>query len=510
MKKMFLWCTLALWLGAGACSAAPGTGLEVRPPAVAGTFYPADSSELAGMLAQLLAHSRPAAPRVKPLAVVCPHAGYVYSGLVAAAAYRQLEGFKYSTVVVVSPSHQEYFEFSSVLCRGAYSTPLGVVPVDTALADRLVAAGAPSVHCGREGHYNSGQMGEHSLEVQLPFLQTVLGKFHLVPVVMGSQRPEHCKALGDALAKAVGNRKDVLLVASSDLSHFHTDQQARSIDSRTADCVARFDPAGLLRELTSGEAEACGGGPIAAVMQAAAALGADRSQVLMSANSGDATGDLKRVVGYLAARLYSQADTMSSQTDKTKTSGEKMGLDDKEKKYLLDLAHKTVAYCVAGGEKPECKAITPVLGEKRGAFVTLKKHGELRGCIGYIIAVKPLVETVREMAEAAALHDPRFSPVTKSELPDLDYEISVLSPIRPLTDPDEVQVGRDGLIVRRGAYQGLLLPQVPVEFGWDRLTFLAQTCRKAGLPPEAWKQPGTQLEIFSAEVFGDSDFPEKQ
>ncbi|MFH1069293.1 MAG: AmmeMemoRadiSam system protein A, partial [Candidatus Glassbacteria bacterium] len=150
-------------------------------------------------------------------------------------------------------------------------------------------------------------------------------------------------------------------------------------------------------------------------------------------------------------------------------------------------------------------AITPVLAEKRGAFVTIKERGQLRGCIGMIVGMRPLVETVSEMAVAAAARDPRFNPVTVDELALLEVEISALSPITPVGDVSRIQVGRDGLIVRRGQFQGLLLPQVATEYGWDRDTFLAQTCRKAGLPPDAWKLKDTEISSFSAEVFGEKE-----
>jgi MEMO1 family protein len=374
--------------------------------------------------------------------------------------------------------------------------------VDTLLAAKI-AGTERSVRCGVQGHaVPPAGMGEHALEVQLPFLQQTLGKFKVVPIVMGEQSPERCGELARALAAAIGKRDDVLLVASSDLSHFHTYDEANALDGRLRAYVGDFNYQGLLAALGSGQVEACGGGPIAAVMTASRSLGADEARVLAHANSGDVTGEKDRVVGYLSAMLYRSAQVEKSSEPSSKPGGP-MGLTDQEKKYLLQVARSTIIYSVAGGVKPDPKAITPVLAENRGAFVTIKKHGELRGCIGYIVAVKPLVETVQEMAVSAALRDPRFPPVDKSELKDLELEISVLTPIVKVEDPSTIQVGRDGLIIRRGPYQGLLLPQVATEYGWDRDTFLAQTCRKAGLPPDTWKKPGTEIFSFSAEVFGE-------
>ena len=180
-----------------------------------------------------------------------------------------------------------------------------------------------------------------------------------------------------------------------------------------------------------------------------------------------------------------------------------MGLSESEKEYLLKLARQSIVNAVRGEQAPVPEMSTPVLGESRGAFVTIKKRGELRGCIGYIMAVKPLAETVCEMAQAAALRDPRFSPVSEDELDELELEISVLTPIQEVKDVNTIEVGKDGLIIKRGHFQGLLLPQVPTEYGWDRETFLAQTCRKAGLPLDAWKQKDTEISSFRAEVFGE-------
>lgn len=180
-----------------------------------------------------------------------------------------------------------------------------------------------------------------------------------------------------------------------------------------------------------------------------------------------------------------------------------MGLSESEKEYLLKLARQSIVNAVRGDPAPVPEMSTPVLGENRGAFVTIKKRGELRGCIGYIVAVKPLAETVCEMAQAAALRDPRFNPVSEDELDELELEISVLTPIQEVKDVNSIEVGKDGLIIKRGHFQGLLLPQVPTEYGWDRETFLAQTCRKAGLPLDAWKQKDTEISSFRAEVFGE-------
>ncbi len=182
-----------------------------------------------------------------------------------------------------------------------------------------------------------------------------------------------------------------------------------------------------------------------------------------------------------------------------------MQLSTEDKIFLLKVARETVTRVVRGEQAPTYQPVSEVTGECRGAFVTLRKHGQLRGCIGLIEGLKPLVDTVREMAVAASLRDQRFNPVGEDELEELDIEISAMSPIRTVEDTALIEVGRDGLIVRRAGQQGLLLPQVATEYGWDRETFLEQTCRKAGLPADAWKTEGTEICSFRAEVFGENE-----
>jgi AmmeMemoRadiSam system protein A len=274
-----------------------------------------------------------------------------------------------------------------------------------------------------------------------------------------------------------------------------------------------FDRTGLARALGGGETEACGGGPTAAAMIAAAVLGADRCAVLDYANSGDITGDTTSVVGYVSAVMLRSVDAEAekpatesgaNRNDAGSRSGRlETGLTDGDKQYLLELARRTIVAECAGETVDARPPASPVLREPRGGFVTLKKRGTLRGCIGYIKAFKPLIETVSDMARSAAFNDYRFPPVTADEVPEIDIEISVLSPITRVADPAVIEVGTHGIIISRGSHQGLLLPQVATEHGWDRETFLEQTCVKAGLPVDAWKRSGTNIDIFSAEIFSE-------
>jgi AmmeMemoRadiSam system protein A len=234
-------------------------------------------------------------------------------------------------------------------------------------------------------------------------------------------------------------------------------------------------------------------------------LGATNSQVLHYANSGDVTGDQSSVVGYMAAALWDDLKESKKKNPQDHRVGVDLGLTPEEKSELLKIA-QAVVECNCRGEKPPKPEVeSSTLNEPRGAFVTLHKDGKLRGCIGHIRAQKPLIETIVEMAEAAAFRDPRFPPVTLEELDQLKYEISVLTPLRRIKDVNDIQVGVHGIYMKRGVSSGLLLPQVATEWGWDRTTFLEHTCTKAGLPEDAWKDKKTEIYIFSADVFSPGD-----
>jgi AmmeMemoRadiSam system protein B/AmmeMemoRadiSam system protein A len=467
---------------------------KVRPAAVAGSFYPADPAALTKMIDGFLAKATPP-PLTGVVALVAPHAGYEYAGQVAAYSYALLKGRKFDRVVVIAPSHYESFGFASVYDGAAYTTPLGQVPVDRAFAAKL-AAGSKLIRLSGLGHTPTPDKPEHALEDQLPFLQRVLGQFQLVPIVIGDQSYETCRALGLALAKLIPGT-NTLIVASSDLSHYHPYNDAVRIDHKTLKAIEEWDYLSMARNFDPSVNvwEACGGYPIIAAMIASERLGASQAKVLDYANSGDTAGDKTRVVGYGAvAFVKPQAGAGSAEAP--------FSLSAREKDELLKIARKSVETAVRDHKQYEYSpAGFDALAQERGAFVTLKEHGQLRGCIGYVSPFKPLYVTVRDVAAFAALRDTRFRPVSASELGALDYEISVLSPMRRVLDVKEIRVGRDGLIMKRGDIEGLLLPQVPVEEKWDRTTFLDETCYKAGLSKNCWQSADTDIFRFTALVF---------
>jgi len=467
---------------------------EIREPAVAGAFYPDRPEVLTRDVKRYLENAKKEKVEGEIVALIVPHAGYMYSGQVAAYAYRLIEGKTFDSVVLVGPSHRALFKGASLYDRGAYRTPLGLVPVDVDLSKRMME-GRKEIQFLPEAHAE-----EHSLEVQIPFLQMVFKSFKLVPIVMEPYWSwETCQTLASAMAEAVRGKK-VLLIASSDLSHFHSYEKAVELDKIVLSHIEKFDAEGLNRDLKQNRCEACGGGPILSIMLAAKALGANKGKVLKCLNSGDVTGDRTRVVGYAAAVFYKTAGGTGKMKEEKKV-GVDLGLSDQDKKSLHQIAKTVIENKVRGKAVPEFKVESPILKENRGAFVTIQKKGQLRGCIGYIEGQGPLYKTIEEMAEAAAFRDPRFVPVTEKELPDLEIEISVLTPLKKITDVNEIQVGKHGIYIKQGWLSGLLLPQVATEYGWDRQTFLGHTCEKAGLPSNAWKDKNTDIYIFSADIF---------
>jgi len=487
---------LILVLAAVVLFCAPGANPpNVRQPGVAGAFYPADPKALTTMMDDMLAHA--SLPQISDpiIAAVAPHAGYQFSGPVAAYTYAALKGRKYTRVVVIAPSHFEAFDFTSVYDGDAYVTPLGTVHVDKAFAARL-AKMSPTIKLSSRGHTPTSQGAEHALEVELPWLQHVLADFQLVPVVMGDQSYESSRALGVALASMIQDN-ETLVLASSDLSHYHPYDDAVKIDHKTLGALESWDYFSMSRNFEMRVWEACGGAPIVAAMIAAERMGANEARVLKYANSGDTTGDHSRVVGY-SADLFLK-------TPAGKAAQPQFSLTSHEKSELLALARKSVEQAVREGKPYEpTPSSSDLLNQERGAFVTLKKSGELRGCIGYTSAAKPLYMTVRDTATLAALRDSRFPPVSASELPQLEYEISVLSPLRRVTDIRQIKVGQHGLLMKNGEYEGLLLPQVPVEEKWNQQTFLEETCHKAGMRANCWKDENTDIFMFTAVVFGET------
>jgi len=461
---------LASMLAAFAAVAAP-----VREPAVAGSFYPAERQQLQEMVDTFLAGATTPPVEGELVALVAPHAGYIYSGAAAAHTYQRLRGTTTRRVILIGPAHRVPVNGAAIYSRGSWRTPLGSVPIDERLATGLIDSAAGIIDDPRPF------AGEHSLEVQLPFLQRVLGDFTIIPILVGNPTPAAMTGLSARLARLLRSEPGTVLVCSTDLSHYHDAATAHAKDNLVIDAVKRMAMGDLETILQRGKGEACGGWPLLLTMAAGRGAGATNGVLYRYADSGETGGDNSRVVGYAAMGLY--------RTPLTAERG----------RELLRIARQAVTDHVNKRPLPELACSDPRLAADGAAFVTLKgKGGELRGCIGAIQPVEALCRSVRNNAVAAASRDYRFPPVRPDELAGLALEITVLSPLEPVSDPGEIRLGSHGVYLQAKGTSSVFLPQVAPEQGWDLNTTLQQLARKAGLPADGWRNG--QLYRFTAEI----------
>ena len=453
----------------------------IRKAVWAGKFYEDRSEVLEKQLGSMLKMSESPGHTTKGLqAVIVPHAGYPYSGPVAAYAYSLIQGADYDTAVIIGTSHRYGFRGCSIYLKGGYETPLGITKIDEELAKKLSKASG-------YGYIPQAHKEEHSIEVQIPFLQKSLPGVKIVPVIMGIPSKKTIFRLADAMAEILPGKK-ALVIASTDMSHYLSKKEANTLDSETIGLIQASDTATLIKKIEKRENIMCGGGGVVSALLYVGESESPRVEILRYADSSATGGPSDQVVGYLSAAVYSTPPIT------------KFSLTTDEKGELLDLARSAVNRYVRNNEVITYEPQSPVLLSRKGAFVTLKKKQLLRGCIGYIEPVAPLYKTVIQAAIYAASQDMRFKPVSDLELKDLNIEISVLTLPQKINDPDIITVGKHGLIISKGEKKGLLLPQVPIEQKWARKTFLQQTCLKAGLPKDAWKS-GADIFIFEAIVF---------
>ena len=447
---------------------------RVRRPAVAGMFYPADARVLRRDLGQYLAAVPPGLTFAAPKAIIVPHAGYMYSAPVAAHAYARLGQARATIrrVVLLGPCHRVAVRGLAVPTVDAFATPLGEIPLDRAAIDRL--DDLPQVVANDAAHAE-----EHSLEVQLPFLQDTLDEFTLVPLAVGQCTAAEVAQVIDRL----WGGPETLIVISSDLSHYHPYAEAQKIDGDTAGRIAQ------LQQLTSFE-QACGALPVNGLLAVARKRGL-AIDLLDLRNSGDTAGDRQRVVGYAAFALGEAPPPVL----------EDLGTS------LLRRARNAIAGRL--GLPPQPEASHPELAVPGATFVTLMLDGALRGCIGSLEAHRDLGTDVRENAVAAAFRDPRFSPLEEREFPRIRVEVSLLTPAQPMQFSDEADAlrqlrpGVDGVILEAGRHRATFLPQV-----WEQLPdpvrFMAQLKQKAGLAPGYWS-PEVRLSRYQVNKWKEPD-----
>jgi AmmeMemoRadiSam system protein B/AmmeMemoRadiSam system protein A len=456
----------------------------VRAPAVAGAFYPSAAAELQAHVDSLLA-SASSAPAARPKALVVPHAGYVYSGPIAANGYALLRPYRdrISRVVLLGPTHRVAVRGLALPAATAFATPLGEIPVD---ADAVASLRRlPQVCISDEVHAL-----EHSLEVHLPFLQCVLNRFSLVPLAVGDASTQE---VAQALNLLWGT-DETLIVISSDLSHYLPYDRARAVDDQTARMIL-----GLTPQLN--HRQACGATPVNGLLQVADERGL-RPELIDLRNSGDTAGDRNRVVGYASFAFYPGADPAQSEIDQSDSTV--------DGKLLVSIARASIVGRF--GLHFSVREAAPFLHKPGASFVTLTNRGQLRGCIGSLSAHRKLLDDVRANACAAAFNDPRFSPLGFDELGAIRVEVSLLSALEPMKFRDQddalaqIRPGSDGLVLEFGRYRGTFLPQV-----WESLPeprrFLDELKRKAGLPANFWED-GVRLSRYTVAKWAEPESPQ--
>jgi AmmeMemoRadiSam system protein B/AmmeMemoRadiSam system protein A len=468
-----------------------------RPACRAGSWYPGETQALVRYVDDLLDKAPPSKVEAAPLALIVPHAGYQFSAPVAATAYKALTGRTYSRVIIIAFSHQYAGNYDGVALPAewsAYQTPLGNVPVDREALD-LLKGRRPFV--SRPGVDRL----EHSLELQLPFLQRALKEFKLVPMMVGKMTDESYVAASQAILPLLDDH--TLIVASSDFTHFGpaygyqpftTDSEKRltELADQAAKPLLNCDFDGFVAHLDATDDTICGRNPILLLLRILSMQGGAVAARSGFDTSGHMTGDWTNSVTYQAF-VFTRRPYQ---------------LDEASRREALRLARETVNMYIRDRKVSQLDAerLPAGLRDHGACFVTLQNHGRLRGCIGNMEAQGPLCEAVVQNA-VHACRDPRFvtDPVTPAELGEIDIEISRLTPMKPIADTNQIVIGRDGLLIELVPRRGVLLPQVAYERGWTREEFLREVCRKAGLPPDAWKRPEAKLYSFQAEVFGESE-----
>jgi len=496
----------------------------IKQPEFDGQFYPAQKEELSTMIENFLTKARPKDISGDIFMLISPHAGYGYSGQAAAFGCKLVKDKPYKTVIILGTSHHKFFNGAALYGQGAFATSLGELDVDAEFT-KSISAKDPEVFAD-ESAFDK----EHSVEVELPFLQKVLPSFKIVPVIIGDCSLETCRKIALLFKKAIGERKDILVVVSSDLYHGYDFEEADKVDAVTLDLIKKMDYQGLYYALREERAQACGGIGIVVALDLAGELGYRKAEVLKHTNSAIVTGKAIKgewTVGYASCAVFRPTRPLGQDTPRLASRPTLIGiasvrarqrklrgccfrrqggnmLNIQQRKKLLQIGRQAIEGYLKTGKKLEVSEADPVLNQKMGSFVTLTEQGQLRGCIGNLTVNQPLYLTVRDMAIAAAVDDPRFPAVSLTGIKNIQLEISVLSPLKRVASADDIELGKHGVLVRKGTQSGVFLPQVAVETGWSKEEFLNNLCsQKAGLPSGAWKDKSCELYVFNAEVFSE-------
>jgi len=501
---------LILFSGCAVSSDKEDNMSDVRKPAVAGSWYPGDADSLERMISSFIDDAEIPDIDDRILGLIAPHAGYFYSGPVAAYAFKALmknqARYKGNTVILIGFSHRpQLWQGISVWSKGYWETPLGKVSVDEKLAQKIMAFDTGKLQYKPEVHAE-----EHSLEMEVPFLQYALdNNFKLVPISFANQTLNDIENLVSAILAADIDWNKTIMVVSTDMSHYHPYNDAVSLDQKTLEYVLDGDTEGLLGWMQQGTDAFCGWGAVLTAMLTMQKIGAKNTVLLKYANSGDIQPSSmgRGVVGYCSVAFItgessSNTDDSGDSSNETAPGTDDYSLNDEQKLYLLKLARNTIETYIKTGKKlePEKPSDTKLAGDAP-VFVTLHSNGMLRGCIGQMIARGPLYLAVRDMAIAASTEDPRFQPVKESELDAIDIEVSVLSPLRKIDSWEEIEPFRHGVYVKQGWRSGVFLPQVWKQIP-DKESFLGELCtQKAHLDVDCYKSSDVELYVYTVLEF---------
>ena len=465
---------------------------QTRKPYLAGSWYPDDKTELENMLTNFFDQVEMSEYQkdLVPFGLISPHAGIRFSGPVAAYGYSLLNDQNYDIVILLGSSHHYNIGKISIYNGDLYKTPLGKTPINKEITEELLSKNSNFVFI-EHVHKN-----ENSLELQMPFLQYQLKDFSVVPILTSTDDFSLLDDLANSLIEIIERSKqNILIVGSTDMSHFHNYQTAVQMDRRTIDLIVKNKWQKLDKDIFLGNSELCGYYTIYTFLKIMEHFDNEKAVLLDYKNSGDILGNTNspKVVGY-SSIVFPQ---------KEKAPKYKSELNSEDKKYLLDLSRRSIKYYLDHHKllkvkKPESE----ILNAKRAVFVTLKENHNLRGCIGQLHAQMSLYKAVLSMSTSAAFDDHRFSPLTKKELDKTNIEISVLTPMQKIDNIDEIKMGIDGVYIKNGNRSGVFLPQVANETNWDKITFLENLCsHKAFLPKDAYKDDDTDIYIFQVEKF---------
>ncbi|MEA3500953.1 MAG: AmmeMemoRadiSam system protein B [Candidatus Marinimicrobia bacterium] len=463
---------------------------QTRKPYLAGSWYPKNKTELKNTITHFFdkVEMDQYQENIVPFGLISPHAGIRFSGPVASYGYSLLNDQNYDIVILLGSSHKYNLGKISIYNGDLYKTPLGKTPVNKKITEKLLSKNNNFVF-KEYVHKN-----ENSLELQMPFLQYQLKDFSVVPILTSTNNFSLLDMLANSLIEIIkSSDKKILIVGSTDMSHYHDYRSAVKMDRHTIDLIVNNKWEKLKKEISLGNSELCGYYAIYTFLKIMKEFENDNAILLNYKNSGDIMKNTRSqgVVGYSSIAFTNKKNSSKSE------------LNSEDKKYLLELTRKSIKYYLDHQRLLKVKKpISEILNAERAVFVTLKKDCNLRGCIGQLHAQMSLYKAVLSMSVSAAFNDHRFSPLTDEEFDDINIEISVLTPMQKIDNIDEIKMGRDGVYIKKRNRSGVFLPQVATETNWDKITFLENLCsHKAFLSKDAYKDDDTDIYIFQVEKF---------